>query len=207
MTQLHIHLKTKLFLPLLLVLLGFNTKTIAQHEELKQKITAFVESKANEYDKKYLNEKEPEYGDLKSTNFEFHDFFMLKAKEKTVNSIGNNSKLKLDFSFYGYENLEERNYALSFWFKNFMEAKRITPGRQVRTYKGAWPTIVIINEKDICILSYTCIDDDPDLFRAWRKEMLTFFGDAESMVIEVSCDGPLDWTKNPPDPKDPAWRK
>jgi hypothetical protein len=40
-----------------------------------------------------------------------------------------------------------------------------------------------------------------------RKEMLTYFGSPESMIIEVGCDGPLEWTKNPPDPKDPKWRK
>lgn len=189
------------------MLVAFNYTIFAQHEELKQKISAFVESKSAKFDKKYLNETEPVYGELKSTSFEFHDFFVLKAKEKTVNSIGNNSKLKLDYSFFAYENLEERNYALSFWFKNFMEAKRITPGRPIKTYKGAWPTIVIINNNNICIVSFSCVDYDLDLFREIRKEMLTFFGDAESMMIEIGCDGPLDWTKNPPDPKDPVWRK
>jgi len=178
----------------------------AQHEELKQRIAAFVEAKADKYDKKYLNETEPKYGELNNTNFEFHDYFLLKAKEKTTNSLGNNSKLKFDYSFFGYESAQERDYALSFWFKNFLEEKRITPGREVRTYKGVQPTIVVINKTNVCLVTFSCIDEDLELFRSLRKEMLTFFGDTESMIIEVNCDGPLNWTKNPPDPKDPKWR-
>lgn len=179
----------------------------AQHEELKQRIAAFVDAKSEKFDKKYLNETEPKYGELNNTNFEFHDYFLLKAKEKTVNSIGNNNKLKLDYSFFAYENAEECDYALSFWFKNFLEAKRITPGREVRTYKGVQPTIVIINKTNVCLVTFSCLDYDIALYRDLRKEMLTFFGDTESMIIEIACDGPLNWTKNPPDPKDPKWRK
>jgi len=179
----------------------------AQHEELKQRIAAFVEAQADKFDKKYLNETEPKYGELNNTNFEFHDYFLLKAKEKTTNSIGNTGKLKLDYSFFAYESAEECDYALSFWFKNFLEEKRITPGREVRTYKGVQPTIVIINKTNVCLVTFSCLDYDIELFRTLRKEMLTFFGDTESMIIEINCDGPLNWTKNPPDPKDPKWRK
>ena len=185
-----------------------NSLTVnAQHEELKQQIEAFVSSKTAEYEKKYLNETEPDYGELANTNFDFHDYFELKAKERTENSLGNNVKVRLNCSFYAYENETERNYALSFWFKNFIEAKRITPGREVRTYKGASPTIIIINEDNICIINLSCYDADPDFLKEIRKEFMKYFGTPESMVIEIDCDGPLKWTKNPPDPKDPAWRR
>lgn len=179
----------------------------AQHEELKQKIDAFVSAKADDYEKKYLNVTEPDYGELASTNFDFHDYFELKAKVRTENSIGNNVKVRFNCSFYAYENENERNYALSFWFKNFIEAKRITPGREVRTYYGATPTIIIINQDHICIINLSCFDSDPDLLREISKEFMKYFGTPDSMVIEIDCDGPLKWTKNPPDPKDPAWRR
>lgn len=181
-------------------------KLNAQHEELKQNINAFVESKSEKFDKKYLNQTEPDYGELANTNFTFHDFFQLKAKERTENSLGNKTKVKYNCSFYAYENGTERDYALAFWFKNFMEGKRITPGREVRTYKGTEPTIIIINADNVCIINFSCYDYDPELFRDLRKEMLAFFGNSESMVIEVQCDGPLKWTKNPPNPKDRKWR-
>ncbi len=181
-------------------------KLRAQHEELKQSINAFVESKSENFEKKYLNQTEPDYGELANTNFTFHDYFQLKAKERTENSLGNKTKVKYNCSFYAYENATERDYALSFWFKNFIEDRRITPGREVRTYKGAEPTIIIMNATNVCVINFSCYDYDPEAFRDMRKELLAFFGNAESMVIEIQCDGPLKWTKNPPDPKDRKWR-
>lgn len=187
--------------------LFINSLTVkAQHEELKQQIDAFVTSKSVAFEKKYLNVTEPDFGELANTNFEFHDYFELKAKERTENSLGNNVKLRLNCAFYAFENETERNYALSYWFKNFLEGKRITPGREVRTYKGTTPTIIIINGDNICIINLSCYDADPDLLRELRKEFLKYFGTPESMVLEIDCDGPLKWTKNPPDPKDPKWR-
>ena len=180
--------------------------TNAQHEELKQSINAFATAKSEQYEKKYLNEKAPEYGELQTTNHDFFDFFVLKALEKTINSLGNNTKVKYDCSFYAYENPTERDYAVSFWFKNFIEGIRITPGRELRTFKGAQPTIIIINADHICIISLSCYDSDPDSFYELRKEFYSFFGNDESIVIEINCNGPLRWTKNPPDPKDPKWR-
>ena len=178
----------------------------AQHEELKQSIDGFVNAKSEHFEKKYLNESAPKYGSLGTTNFEFTDFFVLKAKERTTNSLGNNVKLKMDCSFYAYESTTERDYAVSYWFKNFIEGVRITPGRELRSLKGAEPTIIIINADNICIISLSCYDNDPDLFYELKKEFYSFFGNNESMVIEINCNGPLKWTKNPPDPKDPKWR-
>jgi len=180
---------------------------LAQHEELKQQIAAFVEAKSANYEKKSLNVSEPKLGELPNTSFEFHEYFQLRANQKSENSIGNNTKLKLNCSFYAYESKEECDYALSFWFKNFTGGQRLTPGRPLRAFKDAQPTIIIINEKDISILSFDCFSYDLDLYRELRKNMLDFFGNDKSMVIEIKCNGPLDWTKNPPDPKDPKWRK
>lgn len=207
-------MSTKLFIrifplsiALAIITMAFNMQDDSGHEELKQQISAFVNSRSAEYDKKYLNVTEPEYGELNNTNFDFHEFFQLKAKEKTVNNIGNKTKLKLNYSFFAYENEQERDYALSFWFKNFITGKRISPGRTVRTLKNAEPTIGLINKDHVCIVSLSCNNDNSELLYDLRKEMLTFFGDPESMVFEINCDGPLRWTKNPPDPKDRKWRQ
>lgn len=178
----------------------------AQHEELKQSIEGFANAKSESFEKKYLNETAPKYGGLSTTNFNFNDFFVLKAKEKTTNSLGNNVKMKLSCSFYAYESATECDYAVSFWFKDFIEGVRVTPGRELRSLKGAEPTIIIINTDNICIVNLNCFDYDPDFFYELRKEFFRFFGNSESIVIEINCNGPLKWTKNPPDPKDPKWR-
>lgn len=186
--------------------LNFTHRANAQHAELKQKIAAFCADKSEKYDKKYLNETPEDYGLIRETNFDFEDFFVLKAKEKTINNIGNKTKVRLSYSFFGYENEEERNYALSFWFKNFIGEKRITPGRDMRSYKGGEPTLILINKNNICVVSLSCKDFDPDQFRALRKEFLNYFGTPESILLELGCEGPLQWTKNAPDPKDRRWR-
>ena len=186
---------------------AFTFQDESGHEELKQQISAFSSAKSADYEKKHLNVSEPEYGELNNTNHDFHDFFQLKAKEKTENNIGNKTRLKLNYSFFAYENEQERDYALSFWFKNFITGKRISPGRTVRTLKNAKPTIGVINGDHVVVMSMSCNNDNPELLYDLRKEMLTFFGNPESMVFEINCDGPLRWTKNPPDPKDRKWRQ
>lgn len=197
----------KLIATLIVAATLFPQKIYAQHEELKQQISAFVSANDSVYEKKYLNVTEPNYGELANTNYNFHDYFELKAKKRTENSLGNNVKVRLNCSFYGYENTDERNYALSFWFKNFIGGERLTPGREKRTYKDATPTIIIINADNICIINASCYDADADFMYELKKTALTYFGTPESIVIEIQCNGPLKWTKNAPDPKDPAWRK
>jgi len=53
----------------------------------------------------------------------------------------------------------------------------------------------------------SCYATDIDEFRQWRSDMLGVFGGPNSMVIEIGCDGPIEWTKNAPDPKDMKWRR
>jgi len=37
--------------------------------------------------------------------------------------------------------------------------------------------------------------------------MLTYFGSPSSVIIEIGgCGGPLNWTKNAPDPRDRTWK-
>ena len=67
--------------------------------------------------------------------------------------------------------------------------------------------IIIIEKNYISILTMSCYATDIDEFRQWRSDMLGVFGGPNSMVIEIGCDGPIEWTKNAPDPKDMKWRR
>ena len=106
-----------------------------------------------------------------------------------------------------YEDEEELKYALKFWFKEFIGNKRITPGRDYRTVDHVEPAIVIIDGSSISILTLSCYATDIDEFRDWRSTMLGVFGSPNAMVVEIGCNGPIEWTKNAPDPKDPSWRR
>ena len=37
-----------------------------------------------------------------------------------------------------------------------------------------------------------------DEFRDWRSAMLGVYGSPNAMVIEIGCNGPIEWTKNAP---------
>ena len=87
-----------------------------------------------------------------------------------------------------------------------MDLERITPGRDIRTVPNAEPTIIIADTQHIAILTLSCYSIDTQEFRDWRETMLELFGSPFSIVIEIGCEGPLEWTKNAPDPKDKSWR-
>ena len=95
---------------------------------------------------------------------------------------------------------------MKYWLKDFIDHEVVRPGRTMRTYPDAQPTIIVVNETNIAIMTYACKWEDFDEFKEWRKAMLTWFGTPASVMIEVNCDGPLEWSKNPPDPKDRSWR-
>lgn len=190
-----------LSLAIVITLSGIGNNLFAQQEEMQQKITAFSDDQKENYTKKYLNIAEREIGDIEGSGYEWKEQFMLKSKEKKVNNIGNKSYEKFYFSIYGYAGLEDRQYGLKHWMQNFIEGKKIRPGRKVRTYEYATPTIVLINDMNIVVCNYKCSTFTEENFKYWKKTMLTYFGDSKTMVIEVECDGPLEWTKNAPDPK------
>ncbi len=178
-----------------------------QAEELKQRTALFLEEQAANYKIKELNGNEPDYGVLQETQFIHHSYFQLKQIEKELNDLGNNVKPKYDLSTYAYEDEEELKYALKFWFKEFIGDKRITPGRDYRTVDHIVPVIIIIEKNYIAILTLSCYSVNIEEFRAWRSSMLGVFGSPNAMVVELGCNGPIEWTKNAPDPKDPSWRR
>ena len=174
---------------------------MGQTEELKQKLSAFAADHDASYEKKYLNIADREIGSIDNTSYSWKDEFMLKSKEKAMNNLGNNSYQKFYFFFYAYETVTDRKYALKDWMADFIEGKSIRAGRPVRKYDYATPTIILINDTEIMVCNYKCSDFSDDNFKYWRKTLLTYFGEDNTMVIEIGCNGPLEWTKNAPDPK------
>lgn len=183
----------------LMLAIGF--QTMAQSEELKQKLAAFAEDHSESYEKKYLNIAERKLGSIDEIDFDWKDKFMLKSKEKALNSLGNKSRQKFYFAFYYFETLEDRQYGLKDWMGNFIEGKSIRAGRMVRTYEYATPTIILINDNEIMVCNYKCSSYSDENFKYWKKAMLKYFGNDNTIVVEIECDGPLNWTKNAPDPK------
>ncbi len=181
--------------------------TFAQTEELKQRTALFLQEQSAKYKVKELNGSEPDYGVLGETQYVFHQYYQLKQIEKEVNELGNSVRPKYDLSTFAYEDEQELKYALKFWFKEFIGNKRITPGRDYRTVDHVKPAIIIIDGTSISILTLSCYATDIDEFRDWRSAMLGVFGSPNAMVVEIGCNGPIEWTKNAPDPKDPSWRR
>ncbi len=189
-----------------LLFIGLSTLAQAQHEELKQKIEAFISEHSDEYEKEYLNISDPEIGDIEETDFEFADRFMLKSRERVMSNLDREIYARYYVNVYAYYDEYERDYAIKYWLENFIEGQSIRPGRDKRSYEYATPTIIIINEDNIAILNYECSLYDRSTFQDWRDKMLSFFGSPKSVVIEIECGGPLKWTKNPPDRNDRRWR-
>ena len=180
---------------------------LAQTEEVKQRTALFLQEQSAKFKIKELNGSEPDYGVLGETQFVFHQYYQLKQLEKEVNELGNSVRPKYDLGTFVYQDEEELKYALKFWFKEFIGNKRITPGRDYRTVDHVDPAIVIIDGTSISILTLSCYATDMDEFRDWRSAMLGVYGSPNAMVIEIGCNGPIEWTKNAPDPKDPSWRR
>jgi len=181
--------------------------SVAQTEELGQRTELFLAEQGSKFKIKELGGSEPNYGVLDQTNFIEHQYYQLKQIDKEVNELGNNVRPKYDLSTFAYENEEELKYALKFWFKEFIGNKRITPGRDYRTVDHIQPGIIVIDKNYIAILTLSCYATDINEFREWRSNMLGVFGSPNAMIIELGCDGPIEWTKNAPDPKDPSWRR
>jgi hypothetical protein len=190
----------------LLIALFTTNPSIAQHEDFKARIQAFVEAHAADYDKKSLNISDAPIGDIEGQRFQFSDKFVLRGKKKAENSIGNNVKPRYFLNFYAYEDASDRDYAIRHWLKNFVDGGSIRPGITTRNYQNLSPMIIIINEIEVCVLSYSCHLYDYDAYKEWRTKMLQYFGNEKSVVIEAKCNGPVEWTQNAPDPKDRRWK-
>lgn len=186
---------------ILLLILCHPVYLRAQNAEMKQTISALKTDLGDKYDLKYLNIADRNLGSIDKTDYAWKDEFMLKSKEKEENNLGNHSYQKFYFSIFGYETLEDRQYALADWMKDFIEGETLKAGRDMRTFDYATPTLILINNTEIIICNYKCSDYSEDNFDYWKKKMLQYFEEDNTMVIEILCNGPLKWTKNAPDPK------
>jgi len=185
----------------LFIFLSTGTQSFAQSEELKQKISAF-KSDLEAYEMKYLNINDRDLGSIDQTGYAWKDEFMLKSIEKEENNIGNKSYAKYYFSIFAYETLEDRQYGLKDWMADFINGEALRPGRDMRTYTEATPTIILINDLEIITCNYKCSDFSDEGFDKWKDMLLKYFGADNTIVIEIMCDGPLKWTKNAPDPRE-----
>jgi len=191
-----------LVLSLLFSLAGVSQNTKALSDSLKSKISLFVSDYASTHEKDYLNIPKRDLGGLEDEVFMWSDKFRLESKEEFKNTLGYTTERKTYFNFYFYESETDRQYALKNWMDSFIEGKSIRAARPVRTFKYATPTIILINKQSIIICNYECKYFDEDDFDNWKKSVMKYFGDRrETMMIEIQCDGPLEWTKNAPDPK------
>ena len=180
----------------------FSFPIYGQVEELKQKVESFKTEHSEQYELKFLNIADRDLGAIDDTYPAWKDKFMLKGKEKTENNLGSKSYAKFYFSIYAYESLKDRQYALKDWMEKFLEGESIRPGRDMRTYDYATPTLILINDTEIIILNYKCSDFNEENFEEWQDKLLKYFGADNTMLIEVLCGGPLKWTKNAPDPRE-----
>jgi hypothetical protein len=170
--------------------------------EFKAAIEQFVSEMKEDHKQKTLNLRMREIGSLENEPFAWKEYFMLETKEEFENNLGYTTEREYYFLFYHYATVEDRQYALKYWLEDFIEGEQVRPGRPVRTYDYATPTLILINPTNIIILNYECKYFDDYDYDDWRDLMIEKFGDrATTMVIEIECDGPLEWTLNAPDPK------
>lgn len=176
------------------------------HEELNQRLDAFIADNLEGFELEEFNLSPPDFGDIEETDYTYYREFMLKSEERSESNLGRNQYQKLYVNAFGYYDESERDYAMKEWLADFIDGQSVRPGRDKRRYEYAHPMVVIINEDHIVILNYECAWDSYDYFNEWREKMFTYFSDSESVIMEVRCEGPLEWTRNRPDSSDRTWR-
>lgn len=183
----------------------FSSSLMAQDAkglELKGQIESFLAEQSESYKKKHLNLRMREIGSLENEPFAWKEFFMLESLEEFENNLGYTTERDFYFLFYHYETEEDRQYALKYWMDEFIEGESIRPSRPKRSYDYAKPTIILINPTNIVILNYECKYFDEYNYDDWKDTLMKHFGNKdETIIIELECGGPLNWTLNAPDPK------
>lgn len=165
----------------------------AQMEEIKQKVGAFEELLKEEYVKKTFNIADKDLGDIAKTDpVEILDI-MYKSKEKKRNQYDNMGFEQLFISVYLYEDEFKKEVAMEWWFKNFIRGLSIKPGKNIKFYDGAQPTLIMINSDHIIILQAKCKFYSEDSWYLWKKSFIKAFEETGSSLIEIKCDGPLEW--------------
>jgi hypothetical protein len=173
----------------------------AQQEEVKQRIAAFEELLKEDYIKKTFNISDRDLGEINKTEpIEVLDY-MYKSKEKKKNQYDNMGYEQLFISMYMFEDEFKREIAMEYWFKNFIRGLSIKPGKNVKFYDGAQPTLIMINKDHIIILQAKCKYFSEDSWYLWKKSFIKAFEETKSTLIEIKCDGPLEWGLTIPETK------
>lgn len=192
-----------IFIALALLSPGLNAQGVDSSAiQLRGQIEAFLSARAADYEKSYLNIREREIGGLENEPFAWREVFMLESKEEFENNLGYTTERKFYFNIYHYETELDRKYALKYWMEDFIEGKSIRPSRTVRSHPYYKPTLILINPQNIIICNYDCKYYEEENFEEWKDLLMESFGDKKTtMMIEIECEGPLNWTINAPDPK------
>lgn len=193
-----------------LILLGALVATSAlkaQTSELQQRIQGFQNDLKEGFAVKTLNLKGENLGALENEETATRIHFKMEAREKSEDNLGRSVKRSVHVQVFEFENLDDLNWAMKRWLPDFIDHSAVRPGRDVKNVPHVDPSIVVIDGTSISILTLSCGQFDLESFRDWRQRMLTYFGSAAAVVVEVQgCEGPLMWTKNAPDPKDRTWK-
>ncbi len=181
---------------LFLVFLAATATATAQTSDLQQRIKGFQSELAATYAVKTLNLQGESLGALEKEELAFQTHFKLEAKEKSEDNLGRSTKLNAHIQVFEFETSDDLNWAMKRWMPDFIDHNAVKPGRDSKSLPHADPAIVVVEGTVITVLTLPCSQFDLDRFRTWRKQLLTYFGGASSVVIEVQgCEGPLLWTK------------
>jgi hypothetical protein len=178
-----------------------------QSNDLQQRIHGFQTDLKEGYVVKTLNLNGENLGALEAEETATRTHFKMEAREKTEDNLGRSVKRSVHVQVFSFESIDDLNWAMKRWLPDFIDHSAVRPGRDVKNVPNVDPSVVVIEGTSIAVLTQSCSQFDLESFRDWRQRMLTYFGSAAAVVIEVQgCEGPLMWTKNAPDPKDRTWK-
>jgi type VI protein secretion system component Hcp len=185
---------------ILLVAALVSTALLAQTEEGKQRLAAYNDKMADRYEAKYLNLKARDVGKIGETEHSDATFYLLRRTDKVPNAFGKPTKHKLYIHHYAFESEYILENSLRFWFENFVKGEQIRPPRTLRALDGANPLYIIIYETNVFIMDVDCNGYTEELWKELTTDAREIFDpNKEAIIIELRCDGPLEWKQNPPD--------
>ena len=190
-----------------LFILGLSRPMLAQSEDLTSRLTSFEAEISEQFKKIEYNVVEPEWGALNNSEPDHHTYFQWKSRKKRRDNLERKNYHKIDFAVYEWNDPEDGTWALKSWMDEFMEGRKLRPGREVRAYEYAQPSVVIMDTNYVVIAQMRCADYFEEEFDDWVKLLEKHFGHSKAMTLELYCGGPLKWTKNAPDPNKKKKRK
>ena len=190
-----------------LFLLLFPFALSAQNNDLVQRIDAFQVDLSETFKVKTLNLGGESLGALENETPEYRTDFKLEGLERKLDNLERNVKYDVFIHVFQFGGIDDLNWAMKRWLPDFLDGSAIRPGRDTRTVPHVDPSIVVIDGTTITVMTHPCAQFNVTDYRDWRTKLLTYFGSPTAVIIEVAgCEGPLMWSKNPPDPRDRTWK-